>query len=44
MQKFQQENQKYIVSGADRVAHIDGQLKRIYCELSFTRFQRSINA
>ena len=43
MQKQLEGTQKYLLmSSADRVAHIDGQLNTII--VSNTRFQRSINA
>ena len=37
------EPRSILMSSADRVAHIDGQLM-YYCEQYHTRFQRSINA
>ena len=42
MQKQLEEPRSILMSSADRVAHIDGQLMQ-YCE-QYTRFQRSINA
>ena len=37
------EPRSILMSSADRVAHIDGQLMQLICE-QYTRFQRSINA
>ena len=41
--KTTEEPRSILMSSADRVAHIDGQLPCNYCE-QYTRFQRSINA
>ena len=40
----QLEGRSILMSSADRVAHIDGQLMQLMCETIHTRFQRSINA
>ena len=43
MQKQLEGTRSILMSSADRVAHIDGQLIQ-YCEQYTQRFQRSINA
>ena len=43
MQKQLEGTRSILMSSADRVALIDGQLIWLYCE-QYTRFQRSINA